>query len=162
MTYWLVALAAVLALQFAVLFGPPYVPTLKRQRKQALDMLALKPGQVFYDLGCGDGSLLKEAAQRGLTVVGYEINPIFALISRLRTLNRRKYVKIRIGSFWKADVSDADGIFVFLTTRHMNRLHEFMQAQGFNKPVKLVSFGFRIPEKKAKKSQGALFLYLYP
>lgn len=162
MIIWLISLGIIILLQFAVLFGPPYVPTLERQRRLALDMLKLKPGQRFYDLGCGDGSLLKDAASRGLLAVGYEINPILAAIAWLRTIRHRKQVKIVLGSFWKADITEADGIFVFLTAHHMKKLDNFMRKNTKNQPVKLLSYGFRIPGRKAEKAKAALFLYRYP
>lgn len=157
---WLIGLALLLAIQFAVLFGPPYVPTLKKQRQKALDMLALKPGQVLYDLGCGDGSLLKDAAGRGLRAVGYEINPILAAIAWLRTRRYGSRVKIIRGNFWKADLSEADGIFAFLTSHYMRKMDRLVGERA-KKPVRLVSYGFEIPGKKPAASKAALFLYIY-
>lgn len=161
MEVWLGLLALLLIAQFAVIAGPPYVPTLKAQRVKALDMLELKPGQKFYDLGCGDGGLLNEAASRGLIAIGYEINPLLAVISWLRTIKHRKNVKIIVTNFWKANLSDADGVFVFLTSHHMAKLDNFMEKQATNKPIKLVSYGFTVPSKKHVGADGALFLYRY-
>lgn len=154
-------LGLLLLVQFAVIAGPPYVPTLTAQRKQALDMLDLKPRQKFYDLGCGDGGLLKEAAGRGLTAIGYEINPILAAVAWLRTKKHRQNVRINFSNFWRADISAADGVFVFLTSHHMVKLDKFMEMQTTDKPIKLVSYGFAIPGKKPVKTAGALFLYHY-
>ena len=63
------------------LFGAPYFPSLKKPIQAGLDMLDLKPGQVLYDLGCGDGRILKVAAGRGIKCVGYELNPFMFLYS---------------------------------------------------------------------------------
>jgi hypothetical protein len=79
---WIILLLVILAFQFVVLFlGAPYVPTLPKQREAALDLLKLKPGQTLIDLGCGDGAMLIAAAKRGINSVGYEINPLLALIA---------------------------------------------------------------------------------
>lgn len=160
MLWWLFALFVLLAVQSAVFFGPPYVPTLKKQRQKALDMLGLKAGQVFYDLGCGDGGLLKDAANRGLWAVGYEINPLLAAVAWVRTLRHRSRVRVVWGNFWKADLSKADGVFVFLASHYMEKMDKLM-ADSKGKPVKLVSYGFEIPGKKAVSKKDAIFLYHY-
>jgi SAM-dependent methyltransferase len=158
---WIIALIALLAFQFVVLFlGAPYVPTLKSQRKAALDLLDLKKGQTLIDLGCGDGAMLKDAAKRGLNVVGYEINPLLVFISWLRTRRYGKQVKLVQGNFWHKDWPEADAVFVFLTDRYMERLNQEMQKK-FNKPVKLITYGFSIPGKKPVTQKAACFLYDY-
>lgn len=161
MIFWLGLLGLLILLQFAVLFGPPYLPTRRRQRQEALRLLDLKQGQTLYDLGCGDGSLIKEAAKQGTRAVGYEINPLLAGIAWLRTRRERERVKIILGNFWKADISDADGVFVFLAEQFMKRLDKFMSGQKNKKTIKLVSYGFSIPGKKSIAKKGAMLLYLY-
>src|SRR3990167_2533034 len=94
---WLIGLALIVSYGWVILFGAPYIPTLKRQRHQAIELLALKPGQTFIDLGCGDGSLLILAAQRGWRAIGYELNPILVLVVWLRTRRYRHLVKLKWG-----------------------------------------------------------------
>lgn len=161
-TFWIVVLGLILALEFVVLFvGPPYLPTLSRQRKAALDLLDLKPGQTFIDLGCGDGTMLKEAAKRGLVVVGYEINPLLAFISWLRTRRYHKSVSIICGNFWKKPLKNADGIFVFLSDSYMVKLDKFLSEQKIKKSFKLASYAFPIPRRKLQARRGPIFLYHY-
>jgi 16S rRNA A1518/A1519 N6-dimethyltransferase RsmA/KsgA/DIM1 with predicted DNA glycosylase/AP lyase activity len=158
---WIAILIIILAFQFVVIFlGAPYVPTLHKQREIALDLLKLKPGQTLIDLGSGDGAMLKAAAQRGINVVGYEINPLLVFISRFRTRRYAENVKIIRGNFWQQKWPEADAVFVFLTGRYMERLNQNMQNR-FKNPVKLVTYGFSIPNKKPKKADGACFLYRY-
>lgn len=145
----------------SLLMGAPYLPTMKKQRKDALDLLEFKPGQVIVDLGSGDGSLLILAARRGLKVVGYEINPFLWLVSWLRTRRYGRQVKIKFHSFWGIDLSYADGVFVFLITHRMEQLDKLLSSRVSKKPLKVVSHGFEIPGKKPLKKHGALFLYIY-
>jgi hypothetical protein len=86
---------------FVLLFGAPFLPTLKPQIIIALDLLDLKPGDTLLELGSGDGRVLVAAARRGLNVVGYELNPIMALISWLHTRRYRRQVKVVWGNFWR-------------------------------------------------------------
>jgi SAM-dependent methyltransferase len=158
---WIIVFSLIFLFSFVVVFGAPYAPTLKRQQRAALELLNLRPGQVFYDLGCGDGRLLISAAQAGYRAVGYEINPILALIAYLRTRRFRGRVKIVWGNFWRADITDADAVFVFLIERHMRRLDKFLSRQFKHKPVKVISYAFKIPQRKIAAERGAIFLYQY-
>lgn len=150
----------ILLFGFVVLFGAPYLPTKQAQTQAALDLLNLKPGQTLYELGCGDGRVLKQAAQRGLNVVGYELNPVLVICAWLYTWRYRKQVRIVWGNFWQADLSKADGVFVFLIDRFMVKLDHKLKIQS-KKPVKLASFAFKIPGKKPIKSRDGIFLYQY-
>lgn len=158
---WAIGILLLLAYAASLLLGAPYLPTMKRQREDALDLLDLKPGQVLVDLGSGDGSLLILAAQRGLKAIGYEINPFLWMVSWLRTRRYGDRVKIRFCSFWGADLATADGLFVFLITHHMKRLDRLLGSRRSKKPLKVVSHAFKIPGKKSLKQRGALFLYIY-
>lgn len=157
----LFVLVIVIAYSFAVgvMFGAPYLPTLDAQRRTALDMLDLKPGQTLYDLGCGDGRMLKAAAGRGLNAVGYEMSPLLVLIARLVNFRHRKQVKVVLGDYWRADISEADGIFVFLLDKYMAKLDRKVSA--LNKPIKVASYTFQIPGKKPLRKENAVYLYEY-
>ena len=157
----LIAIAIVFLFGFVLLFGAPYLPTLSKQQNDALDLLDLKKGQVFYDLGCGDGRLLKTAARRGLKAVGYELNPLLAAYAWLSTVHYRRQVRVVCGNFWKADLSLADGVFVFLIDHHMKRLDRFIRESSRGKKLKIVSHGFMIPGKKPSAKSGAIYLYKY-
>ena len=160
-TVWALGVLIILAYAFVLPFGAPYLPTMKDQRGDALDLLGLQPGQTLVDLGSGDGGILVLAAERGLKAVGYEINPFLWLISRLRTLRYGRRVKIKFRSFWGADLSQADGVFVFLISHKMEKLDKLLSTQKSKKSLPVVSHAFKIPGKKHLKKSGALFLYQY-
>jgi SAM-dependent methyltransferase len=160
MWLWFVFSAAVLMFGFVVLFGAPYLPTLKKQISVAFELLDLRPGQTLLELGCGDGRVLKAAAERGLNVVGYELNPILALAARLHTWRYRKQVKIIWGNYWRAGWPEAHGIFVFLLDPYMEKLNKKI-IQECSKPVNLVSFAFKIPGRPITKEKDGLYLYRY-
>ena len=151
----------VLLFGFVLFFGAPYLPTLKKPGSDAFDLLALKPGQTFVDLGCGDGRMLSAAASRGLKAVGYELNPLLALYAWLHTRRFRGMVKVRCANFWRADLSGADGVFVFLIGHFMERLDNKLSGQARDRDIKLVSNAFEIPGKKPARRKGGLLLYVY-
>jgi protein-L-isoaspartate O-methyltransferase len=140
-----------------LLVGAPYLPTLKPQITAALDLLDLQPGQTLLELGSGDGAVLLAAAQRGLQVVGIELNPLLVIVARVRTWRYRKQVRIIWGSFWHESWPACDGVFVFLLDRFMPKLDERMQEIG----SPLVSVAFRIPNRQAIREQDGVFRYDY-
>lgn len=157
---WAAAILLILAYGAVLLFGAPYFPSLKPHIKAGLDLLDLKPGQTVYDLGCGDGRFLKAAAKSGLKAVGYELNPFMFLYSWATTRRYGRRVKVKYGNFWHADLSGADGIFVFLLTRYMKQFDELIRDRA-PKGVKVASHTFKIPGKKIVKQNYGVFLYKY-
>ncbi|OGL34421.1 hypothetical protein A3F65_00240 [Candidatus Saccharibacteria bacterium RIFCSPHIGHO2_12_FULL_47_16b] len=158
---WSVAILMVIAYAFIIPFGAVYIPTIKDQRQKALDLLNLKPGQSLVDLGSGDGTMLVLAAKSGLTAIGYELNPFLFIISWFRTRRFGRQIKVRFGNFWKANLSEADGVYVFLITHHMKRLDRFLSSQKHKKPLKIVSNSFTIPGRRYAKKSGPMLLYIY-
>lgn len=159
---WLLMVSAgiVLCFGFVLLYGAPYLPTLTTQVQQALDMADLQPGQTLLELGCGDGKVLRAAAARGWRVVGYELNPLLALVAWLRTRRYGKRVQVVCGNFWTQQWPEADAIFVFLLDRFMPRL-DTQIASLPRRPIRLISFAFQIPTKKPTAQGNGLFQYDY-
>ncbi|HEX5797030.1 MAG TPA: hypothetical protein VFX86_01420 [Candidatus Saccharimonadales bacterium] len=161
MTYvYLVVVFLVICFCGVLLFGAPYLPTLDRQRKTALDLLELKKGQTLLEPGSGDGRVLAEAARRGIKGIGIELNPIMVLVSLYVTRKYRKDVKIIWGNFWRKDWSEADGIYLFLIDKYIGRFDKRVKKLP-KKPVKVASFAFKIPNKKPLREKDGVFLYQY-
>lgn len=152
--------AAIIVFGAVILRGAPYLPTMRRDVEHALDLIDLKPGQTLLELGSGDGIVAKAAAERGLNVVGYELNPLLVLASRIRC---RKYENVEIiwGDYWRKTWPPSDGMYVFLLDNFMTKLNEKVEDYRQGKPYKLVSHSFQIKEKKHAKSHRTFYLYLY-
>ena len=145
---------------FVVFVGAPFVPTLRPQVAAALDLLDLKPGQTMLELGCGDGRVLIAAAERGLTAVGYELNPILAGIAWLRTRRYGHRVRVVCGDYWRIAWPRADGIFAFILPRYMGKLDKKVMRYK-HKPLRVASFAFAIPNRESTKIEQGVFLYEY-
>ncbi len=187
---WLFAVivTVVLLFGFVVMFGAPYLPTLRKQQQAALDLLDLKPGQLLVELGSGDGRMLKVAAEQGIRSVGYELNPLLVLYSRLVTFRYRRLVTIKLANFWRSPLPECDGIYVFLLDRYMAKLHTKIiqeigssvnpavdlshppkadnhlpkrQIERAHYGVKLVSFAFKIPGEKHITEKSGMYLYFF-
>lgn len=159
---WLVLVLGVLMICFGgvLLVGAPYLPTLTPQVAIALELAELRPGDTMLELGCGDGKLLIAAAQQGIKVVGYELNPLLAVVAKLRTWRYRRLVRVIWGDFWRHSWPPAEAIFVFLLPRYMTKLDKKV-IQYKHHPVKLLSFAFQIPGKRPAAECRGVFLYTY-
>jgi hypothetical protein len=157
----IVILVLVVLFGFVILFGAPYLPTLNKQTKEALDLLDLKPGQTLLELGSGDGRVLRAAAKRGIKAIGYEINPLLVVWSLIACWRYRSLVRVRWANFWTVKLPNAEGVYTFLLQRYMANLDAKI-INDMNKGTKLVSFGFHIPDKRSAMESDALYLYNYP
>ena len=154
----IIALVLVIMFGGVLLFGAPYLPTLKKQNSDIFKLLELKPGQTLYELGSGDGRVLREAARLGIKAVGFEINPLLVIYAKLRNWPYRQLTRTHWRNFWHVSVAPADGIYTFLLERYMPKLDKKI-AQEIIKPTKVVSFAFAFPNRKPLKRQTGLSLY---
>lgn len=144
---------------FVLLFGAPFLPTLKSQSQTLLDLTGLKAGQRLLDLGCGDGRVLIKAAQKGVIGYGYELNPILFLIAKYRTRHYRQLIKISWGNYWRAEWPEVDVIYIFLLDKFMSKL-EFRLINN-KQPIKVVSNAFRFSDRLPEVEKNGLFLYVF-
>jgi SAM-dependent methyltransferase len=157
---WLLLIFLVLVVIFAsaILFGAPFLPTLKEQTILAVDFLDLTAGQTLLELGSGDGRVLRQAAKRGVRGIGYEINPLLVFYSRVVNWRYRKLITFHCRNFWHVTLPSADGIYVFLLQPYMQKLDQKIEREC-EKPIKVVSFAFAFPTRTPVKQQKGLMLY---
>ena len=156
----LILIVVIVLFGFVLLFGAPYLPTLKSQQDEALKLLDLDAGQTLIELGSGDGRMLIAAAKLGIKSVGYELNPLLAAYSWVTSRRYKGLIKIRCANFWRVHLPQCDGIYVFILDRYMTKLHNKI-TQEISNPVKLVSFAFAIPDNKPVTEINGLYLYKY-
>lgn len=153
----LLLLTVVVVFAGIVVFGAPYVPSKKRQVEVALDLLALKPGQRLFDLGAGDGRVAISAAKRGLKVTAYELNPILAAIAWFRARRYGKLVSVKLSDYWRADLNEADGVFIFSAELYMKRLDR--KLSKVTREIRLASFAFPLSGRRPWKQAEGIYLY---
>jgi len=157
----LVLCSLTLVFGFVILRGAPYLPTRKNQIKAGLELLDLNPGQTMLELGSGDGAVLLAAAKKGYKSIGYELNPVLVIISRLRCFKYRKLITIYWGDYWIKQWPPSDGMFVFLMDKYMKKLDTKITQYNQSVNYKLASHAFKVPGKKITESSDGVHLYIY-
>ena len=108
----LIALVVLVTFIYAGFRGAPWVPTKKGDVERFLRLAKLKPDAVLYDLGCGDGRIVRAAATAGARATGFEVSILPYLMARIRLIGSRARVRLR--DFWFVNLHDADVIYFFL------------------------------------------------
>ena len=162
MLFELIIFLFILSFALAFIFkGAPYLPVLKNSSFTALDLLDLKNGQTVIDLGSGGGRFLRLAAKNNIKAIGYEINPVLYIISIVISLKYRKNIKIHYGNFWNKKLPLADGLFVFLLPKYMEKLDQKIISSYPRQKIKLVSYSFKLDKREAVASKDNCHLYIY-
>ncbi len=149
-------------LTIAFITGAPFVRSNKKAADAMIRLARLKPGMKIYDLGSGDGTLLFRAAVLGATAVGLEINPFLVLWSRLKIFlsPSRKHITVRWQNFWRADLADANVIFVYLLPWRMESLENLLKMHC--KPgTRIVSNSFIFPSLKQLERDNNAHVYSF-
>lgn len=94
-----------------------WVPTPPAVVDAMLKLADVKPTDVVYDLGCGDGVIVATAAQKyGATAVGIDIDPqrVKEATERAQKMGVSDRVEIRQGDLFEADIKDATVVTLYL------------------------------------------------
>ncbi len=94
-----------------------YVPTPERVVATMLDLAKVGAGDVVYDLGCGDGRIVVEAAKRGAKrAIGVDIDPerVAEARANVRQAGVGDRAEIREGDLFEMDLSDATVVTLYL------------------------------------------------
>jgi hypothetical protein len=148
------------------LYGLPSKPTKLDRIRKALRLVDLKPGEVLYDLGAGDGRVLLIAAKEfGAKAIGFEVGPVQCLLVWLRIVmgGLGQRVQIKLQNFYKADLNGADVVFIYATLQELMKLAPHLEKQM--KPgTRLVSISADFPEWEPSvfDEESLIFVYDMP
>ena len=96
-----------------------WVPTPPAVVDAMLKLADVKPTDVVYDLGCGDGIIVTTAAQKyGASAVGIDIDPqrVKEATERAQKMGVSDKVKIIQGDLFEADIRNASVVTLYLLT----------------------------------------------
>lgn len=150
-----------LFLCLAFVTGGPFVPSNKTAVAAMISLAKLKKGDRVIDVGSGDGRVLFAAAKNGAIATGLEINPYLVHYTNLLAfVTRNTHVHAVWKNLWKADISGADVVFVYLIPWKMDVLAAKLVTEL--KPGALViSNSFIFPGWKLVRSDEKHHVYAY-
>jgi len=70
----------------------------------------------------------------------------------------KEKVSVRYESIYKADLHNADVVFIYLMPAPMKKLAEKLFSELPNK-AKIISYGFQIPGREPDKTVGKIYVY---
>lgn len=156
----LVLLVLVLPGLYSMFFGAPFVTTGKRRREAIMKLADFGEEDVVYDLGCGDGRLIREVAEKGVKeAVGYEFSVPTYVLARLKSFLVGGREKIRFGNFWGKDFSDADVVMCFLLDRTMGDFEKKIWPT-LKRGARVVSNEFRMRKIEPDSGKDRVWLYV--
>ncbi|MEK7576996.1 MAG: SAM-dependent methyltransferase [Patescibacteria group bacterium] len=142
--------------------GAPFVPSNKGASEAMIRLAKIKKGTRIVDLGSGDGRLLILAAKQGALAQGFEINPYLVLLTRVRALfgHYKGSMKVSWGNLWKASISDADVVFVYLLPWRMEELAAKLKSE-LRSGTLVISNSFIFPDWKIHESDTKAHIYAF-
>jgi SAM-dependent methyltransferase len=127
----------------------PYVATPRPVVDKMLELAAIQPGQMVYDLGCGDGRIVIAAAERfGARGVGIDIDPlrIAEAEANARRAGVAERTQFRVADLFQSDFSDADVVMLYLLPAINRRLRPLLWQQ-LREGTRVVSHAFDMGEQ---------------
>ncbi len=124
----------------------PWVPTRRQLIEHVMRLAKPGPGKVFYDLGCGDGRVVIEAAKRGSIGVCVELRRELIEQAMENARKEKVYDKIRFinDSFFNIDLGDADIVYMYLLTRVNAQLRPKLERE-LRLGTRVVTLDFEVP-----------------
>ncbi len=146
-----------------------YVPTTSEVVDRMLDVADVKPLDVIYDLGCGDGRIVIAAAKKyGARGVGVDLDP--ARIREARA-NAKKagvegLVRFEVGDLFKTDLTEATVVTLYLLPELNRRLKPKLFAE-LPTGARVVSHDFDMgrdwpPDEYVKLGTDGIYLWKMP
>lgn len=170
----LVLFTAGLLLHFAVAQTPPsdqipintpYVGTPPEVVDAMLDFAKVTPKDTIFDLGCGDGRIVIEAAKKyGARGVGVDLNPDRIEEARANAAKAgvSNLVRFEVKDLFDADIHDATVVALYLLPEANLRLRSRLTSE-LKPGTRVVSHSFDMGDWKPdqEKVAGEAHLYLW-
>jgi predicted RNA methylase len=128
------------------LFIAPFVPSPILVVQHMLQLAGLKPGEVLFDLGAGDGRTVIMAAKTfGARGVGVELREDLAkkALSTIHDNGLTDRVTIVNGDMFNVNLTSADVVFLYLTTSANEKIRPKLDNE-LKKGVRVVSHDYEI------------------
>ncbi|RLI13241.1 SAM-dependent methyltransferase [Candidatus Bathyarchaeota archaeon] len=128
------------------MFISPFVASPTPVIRRLLTLAELKPSELFYDLGAGDGGPVIVAAKEfGARCVGIELREDLArrAVRRIKELGLQDRVKIINDDLFNVSLADADVVYLYLTTSANEKVRPKLETE-LKKGARVVSHDYKI------------------
>jgi predicted RNA methylase len=136
-----------------------FVPLPTKTIRQMLRLARVKRSDVLYDLGAGDGRVVKIASEEfDCHAVGIERNRILCWLAK----RNAPKAKIICGNFFKQDISNATVVVMYLSAKLNEQLKAKLKRE-LKKETRIVSAShvFKGWKEVRKVKTGHFYSYLY-
>ncbi len=153
-------------LTYTTKHGAPFVGMELDVVERVMNMAKIKTGEVFYELGSGDGRLVISAALRGAQSYGVEIDRLRVLYSRfwLYLLRLHKNSQIIHDDIFKVNLSNADIVCLYLLPETNEKIMGKLKRE-LKPGTRVISVAFHFPnwEPISVDTRGTIYgpIYLY-
>ncbi len=135
------------------MFIAPFVPSPVLVVQRMLKLANLKPGEVLFDLGAGDGRTVTMAAKSfSARAVGVELREDLAkkALSTIHENGLGDRVTIVNGDMFDLNLSSADVVFLYLTTSANEKIKPKLETE-LKKGARVISHDYEIAGWKPLK-----------
>lgn len=138
------ALALLMSFVVLLVLRVPFVRTPKKSIHALLAAKLIRPQDIVYDLGAGDGKFLQRVVEAtGCRGDGFEISPFFWFLGEVRAAFSRRW-QMHLVNFMHVDLSPATIIFNFLAPAGIPNLTQKLETE--TRPGQtVISYGFELP-----------------
>jgi cyclopropane fatty-acyl-phospholipid synthase-like methyltransferase len=127
----------------------PFVPSPSDVVHEMLTISEAGPGDILYDLGCGDGRILLSAVQEFNVdkAIGFEINQQMVEATKIKIRNAELEDRIAVYklNFFDADLIPATLVTLYLTTSGNSKLRPKLEKE-LKTGTRIVSHDFPITD----------------
>jgi len=145
-----------------------FVPTPQNVVDEMLKLANVGPGDVVYDLGCGDGRVVITAAKEyGVRAVGIDIDPVRIKESRenARKAGVEERVTFRNEDLFEADIKEATVVTLYLLQSLNLKLRPKLWKE-LKPGARIVSHNFDMddwtPDKEVGVASGTIYFWTIP
>jgi 16S rRNA A1518/A1519 N6-dimethyltransferase RsmA/KsgA/DIM1 with predicted DNA glycosylase/AP lyase activity len=130
----------------------PFIPLKTKLVKEVIKIANVDKGDIFYDLGSGDGRLVVAASLEGAKAYGVEIDKLRVFYSRLwiKLLRLERKAKIIKKDIFETDLSKATVVCMYLLPITHQKLKRKLKKE-LEKGTRVVCVDFEINDWKPEK-----------
>lgn len=134
-----------IGLIYSSISGAPYVATDTKKIDEILRHAHLKKGEVFVELGCGDGRVVRRAVHAfGVQGIGIDINPVLLAMARFFARKQNSRIRFKRENIHKTNLQKTNVLYLFLMPQFIEKLLPKFKRE-LPKNALIISHGFTIP-----------------